>query len=520
VVPIALTLALLAGACGSTEGTRAEVARVVGEELGLADGPASCMAEGFVEQIGLGELDERGFGPSGGDDRGSDPAEGDETTGAGSADVADAANGRPDGTGDGDDEGDGEGDGTAGPGRVSEILALAPTVGGGCVDLIGRLADLVEGAGGRLARSCVDGRRLDVWPLVGVLVQPRPEPTTFTGQARSQLLDAVRGCVDDSTLARLAGLDDPDELLAVLVADPFARSDLPADQDPCVTGAALDTLGIERLAEVGVDVGQPSLFDVRAQLSDAETDDLIEAFLACGRDEQLLRAISVTDEQIAPCILDGIAPGSEPPLVAGLFAGTGLLDNTELSRLADRCAEAAVAALFPPPEEVSEDVVIVTTVLARPYLYLWASAGRFEQACLPAGLRAVTDDAEAALYDRVTAAEDRGTVLGAADRAARRAYLAEVSEVLTACLRPWPRLLPSLWRAEITPESLPCIRSEIDDGVLDRMMDSYGPAVWEGAADAEQTLAEGLDATEAAIARCAPGADLERWREVAVGVFA
>lgn len=485
VLAVALGLAIALAACGRGEPEiESAVASALGRDLGMADDEVRCLTQALVQEVDLDDLRDRTIGAT--------PSTGPE--------VVDGPAGDPAG-----------------------MVALAPRAAGRCVALEDRLIDLVDRVGGRLEPDCVEPGRLDTWPLVGVLLRPVDEVGSLDdlpGQATVQLLDAVRDCVDRSTLASLAGLDDPDRLARVLIADPFARSRLVADQDPCIVEATMDTLGIERLARIGVDLDQPDLFTVRAQLDDDDIASLIGSFAACDLDRQLLRAISVTDEQIGPCILDGVTPGTEPQLVAGLYDGIRIVDDTILSRPADRCATVEVERWFPASERTgdTDEADVGITALARPYLYLWPHSGRYEQACLPIGLESVTAGRGVGTVARAIEATEHGVLTDPPARAAERAYLAEVNEVLTVCVRPWARVLPWLWSAEIDPESFACVRAETDEEIVERAMAAYGPAVWEGDAEARPILAEGLGAVADGIRACSTEADLGRWQAFAATI--
>lgn len=484
-VPV-LGLGLVLSACaGSDPELESAVASALGQELAVADDEARCLTQALVQEVDVDDLRDRTVGAT--------P----------STELEEPAGSAEDPTG---------------------VVALAPSAAGRCVELEDRLIALVDHAGGRVEPGCVESGRLDTWPLVGVLLQPIDDVgplDELPGQATVQLLDAVRDCVDRSTLARLAGLDDPDRLAAVLIADPFARSRLVADQDACVVEATLDALGVERLASIGVDLDHPDLFTVRAQFDDVDIATLVDAVSTCDLDRQLLRAISVTDEQIAPCILDAIEADRQSDLVAALYDGTRIVDDPGVSRQADRCASLAVAQRYPDSGTTGSagDGPLGITALARPYLYLWPSSGRYEQACLPVGLASVTTGSRAGLLERAIEAAERGVLRNPVASAAERAYLADIGGVLTTCIRPWPRLLPWLWSAEVDPETFSCVRAEIDDDVLGAMMESHGPAVWEGDATARAALVTGLAAADEAVASCTTAEDLERWRVFAAAII-
>ena len=471
----ATLLAFAAVACGAGSALEEAAAAAFAERFPSAGEAASaCLASGYLDELSPDELERRGV------------------------DAATLA---------------------ADPGSVDELIGDAPGVVGRCVDLEERLAAALDGVDGELAPDCVGQRRLEAWPLVRVLLEAEPDLTSLTGRSQRQLLDAVRGCVGDGTLATVAGLDDPAELAGVLIADPFAASRWVGDQDRCVTSTTLTTLGIERLDELGVGLASPDLLAVADELSTGEVDRLVSALEACDLPHQLERAVAVTEPAVAPCAVAELEPDSIGELAAELYQGSRITWRRPLAPLLEDCVAEALAGLYPPPAERSSEVDAFIREFTEAIGETQPAVGVYQTRCLEAGLATMTDDDVLDIIIGVFDAYDRGELAPLDDELTTQDYMLAATEVVATCVEPWDRLREDLSYAGIDDAALPCIRAELDPTQLRRTTDSFGPAVWAGDSAAWIRMEKGFAAVAGAIESCATVEDVSRWARYSDELF-
>ncbi|MEM7272919.1 MAG: hypothetical protein AAF547_07570 [Actinomycetota bacterium] len=403
--------------------------------------------------------------------------------------------------------------GEADPDAVEAAVREQPDLVGACVDLSERLADQLRQGDRRLEADCVTGDQLVRWPLLEALLDADDAVLAADGQAREQLLDAVGQCVDQRTFAALAGLDDPDELAEVLVADPFAESSWLPAQDPCVVRAAIDGLGIARLAELGVDLASPDLLG-SVGLTEGDLDLLVESLVSCDLEAQLIRAVSVSDAPIAECVIESVPEADWPDLARSLYRGREVLDHPAATDLVDPCVDEAIEGLYIPvdPGELTSDERDFIVAFNRELNWTTdLDESRYTLRCTSQILPSIASgvDFEAMLrYDEAVAA---GEEPATADWEVAFEFSYAAIDFGTICFDPWVRLVEDLDASEIDDALHPCLRHEIDRRVLEQMMAAVADATMYDDPWAWEDLEAGHDEVRAALEICGEADDVRRW---------
>lgn len=456
---VAVTL-LVAACSGGDQAGELEVGLAHRLELLVpASGTAAdCLATGFVEEVGATELADAGIDP----------------------------------------------EGRVTPADIDRLLRLAPSVPAGCVDLEERLATGIDHADGVLATGCVAEADLTVWPLVRVLLDGPDDLTDlphFDAETEAeadaepdaevdadaevdverQLLDAVRGCIDEAAFSRLAGLDDPEELRRVLVADLFTRNTYPPAQDRCMTDAVFDTLGVERLAEIGVTVEQPDLMSARGKADTEELDAVLAAMDDCDLGAHLRRLIE-TEHAPADCVLDRLTADQEQALIEEAVRGTGVEGRSALGAAENHCAFEATAELYDPPPGVPPAVTARALGWTDQY---YPALSFYEGVCFWAGFETVVTRADLDVLERWEEAASWGKTVEDADLEAALDVSGRIEEVADTCLRPATRFEGLLIEADLALDP-DCPVHELGPDHLAELMTTlgrsrfgYDPEAWE-----------------------------------------
>lgn len=397
------------------------------------------------------------------------------------------------------------------PAKVKVLLTEQPSVFEDCVDLEAVLGEAIVADGGKVSPDCLE---LDIQPNQELTKDlfDRRDLGDLSGPAKDQLIDAVRGCIDDKAFARYAELSDPDELGKVLIADPFAWINDPEDQDPCIIEAVVKTLGVERLDELGVTIEEPELVKARPRLGDEELDRLATAYTDCDLKGQILRAIGWTEEQISDCVVEDLDPESQHDAAVVLTKGFTPTFRSPMRELVYSCTDDAVTAMFGAPLPL-QDLSDVERNFQRAFMsgITETTDSTFEVTCMQRGIMTTLDEPTVIVVENVLATYQDGGLPTTADEQLYFDYMFEVTEIGTMCFRPWRRLQNELIFAEVDEAAWPCIRREIDPAVLDATMESLAAALWSDEYPPLLVVEQGYDEFHEAIGSCGSRTDIRNW---------
>lgn len=279
----------------------------------------------------------------------------------------------------------------------------------------------------------------------------------------------------------VGGVDDLEELRKVLVADSRAGGYGPA-QDRCIVDAVLDTLGVDRLAEIGVTVESPEFVGQQYRLTDEENEAVLDAMGGCDLRSRWRAAY--LEERTEACVLGRITPDEEWAAVEYDLTGVSADALTPIWEAEVACADEAVEQIYDLPGDVSPTVAAVAEELVG-----WLGPfDVFEERCFVTGVGATLTAEEVDPYLRWEGGEDlSGEALqGLFD------YQLQIEDVATTCLEPFTRLQNLLWEADVAAVDTGCLRYELDDERLRQTTAVYGPGVWGGDSAARAKLARGL----------------------------
>ena len=287
------------------------------------------------------------------------------------------------------------------------------------------------------------------------------------------------------------GLDDPEELRKVLIADSRAGGYGPA-QDRCIVDAVLDTVGVDRLAEIGVTSESPEFVGQQYRLTDEENEAVLDAMGDCDLRSRWRTAY--LEERTEACVLGRITADEEWAAIEYDLTGVSADALTPIWEAEVACADEAVEQIYDLPGDVPPTVATVAEDLVD-----WLGPfGVFEERCFVAGVSTTLTAEEVDPYVRWESGEDlSGEALqGLFD------YQLQIEEVATTCLEPFTRLQNLLWEADVAAVDIGCLRYELDDERLRQTMAVYGPGAWGGDSAARAKLANGLVEVGEVLALC------------------
>lgn len=398
------------------------------------------------------------------------------------------------------------------PETVLSLLTADSSAAANCLDLAGRLGGLLSAEGGDVTPDCLVVELSSTRALADELLEAEPGLDALDGPASDQLVDSIRGCVDDHTFAHYAGLSDPDELREVLNADPFTWMADPDDQDQCVVDVVIDTIGIERLDELGVTVDAPEFGPARVRLTDTEYDQLADAYAECDLDRNLHRAISWHEEQVADCVMDLLDDDAKQEMAVVLTKGYNPVLRTFTRDLIHECADQAVEAIFGDQVEAQDQPSSVRSFLNEISLNsAQTTTSVFEHRCMTAGWAETVDETTVAAIGRADAAYASGQWPEPDDEAIYQDLLERSTILGTTCYRPWQRMQNELEWADVGKTSWPCIRRTLDPGLLEAGMEATAAALWQDDAVALSVLMQAYDDFAAAVQTCGTSTDVRNW---------
>lgn len=297
------------------------------------------------------------------------------------------------------------------------------------------------------------------------------------------------------------GLGDAEALRQVLVV-----YDYPPAQDQCEVDAIVDTLGVERLAEIGVTAEEPEYAEKRGRLEQEEVSRIAEEMQAScdlvawwgtfgwvGKPRQFA-CISrqMTDEQLE----QSASAGYREALDASL---------ADLVAAQDACAEELIAENFVRPEGVDPVVAeFASEVASEKFVF-----DRIGQPCFIAGFESTISAEELEPYRQLQVGELEAPLEPAVQEEIW-SYLAKVDRVATICQPHHWRLMELIFEAGVRTSSMgedSCILHEVDYERLRATMEAYGPASWEGDPQARVVVHEGLTEVGDVMASCGLGAE-------------
>ncbi len=266
-----------------------------------------------------------------------------------------------------------------------------------------------------------------------------------------------------------------------MIADSRAGGYGPA-QDRCIVDAVLDTLGADRLAEIGVTSESPEFAGQQYRLTDEENEAVLDAMGACDLRSRWRAAY--LEERTEPCVLGRITPDEEWAAIEYDLTGVSADALTPIWEAQVTCADEAVEQLYGLPSDVPPAVSEVAEDLVE-----WLGPFRvFEEQCFVAGVGATLTPEEVDPYVQWEGGEDlSGEALQGLFE-----YQLQIEEVATICLEPFTRLWNLLWEADVAAVDTGCVRYELDEQRLRATMAAYGPGVWGGDSDARAKLASGV----------------------------
>lgn len=385
-----------------------------------------------------------------------------------------------------------------------------------CLDLHARLDSFVADAGVGSLDDCVIDWATTPTLLTDALIEAQPIDADRTDPTRTALLDVVRGCVADNDFATLADIDGPDELAAVLLADPFA-TDATSDQDPCVVESSIDLLGVERLADLGVTVADPDLLAVVDDLEDSEFDALVTSLESCGGVERLTAIVAEAESQVGPCAVTRLDDTERRDLIEDQLLGRNVLIDSSYLQNVDACTDELLTNLFGPKVEVSDEMASLSRITARAIVSI-ADGNEFEEQCVARGFQTLI---EVDMIEAVTDIDIRfanGEPLTPADEAVLIEYQAIAAELGAVCIEPWKRIVQDLTGAGITGELAECTIETAGEGPARLIVDGL-PGLIRGEAAGTFEVIDGMDLVGEAIAQCGTAADEAKWDRYIESIF-
>ncbi|MEM7324986.1 MAG: hypothetical protein AAF531_18000 [Actinomycetota bacterium] len=464
---IALAALLAAAACGTDgeDDLRAATTVAFAERLSFVDKPtARCLSNAYLDELGADGFAEQGLDV--------ETIRGDETS-------------------------------------VDVLLDADRDVAVRCLDLGSRLEQLIGATDGELTAECVNPAGLTDDPVVGFLLEPDASLDSIPDEVTDPLLTLTAGCIDDTTYATFAGLPAPAAYLDVLVADPFARPDDPYDQDDCVVGVVFDTVGLQRLDELGVTIEEPNVLDHGRDLTDDELTALTTALDACDLEEQIRRAVAVDEEQIAACLVAQLDQEAYEQIVGNLFLTYRPTIRPPVRPLVEDCVtENLPAGLTDQPQKSEDEERFVDEFVFEAL----RTSSVYERRCLTGGIRRWISPAVIEAADQVFEEENGGDLATDDQLETFWAFMEQAANSLAECVRPWYLLQADLEVAEIDEAAWPCIRAELGPEQLTELAWLYGPAVWSDDYDAWYDLELRYEVVGDAVEICGSAADSRGWQ--------
>lgn len=377
-----------------------------------------------------------------------------------------------------------------------------------CLDLNVRFAEAIETAQlTSVDTTCVADGAIDEEPLALALIDGDPivGPETAAPVSTS-LADAIRGCVDDTDFAVVTGLDSPAALAEVLIADPFVEDDL-TRRDRCIVDGVIDTLGIERLSELGVDVESPDFLAAVSDLSDEERDEVMLNVQMCDLSANLTAFIEEGEIQVGTCAVGRLSEPDVNDLTSDLFSGLSITTQPEVREAIAVCAEEAVSELFGPEPEATvfmQEFAIgfLTGITAE------VNLNNFERTCVIRGATTMFDE------DQILAVEDAFTRINngtgsAADLVSLEDLFATSIMISQLCIDPWKAVRSEMTTVGISEETQDCVQDRAPD-LAGNLAAATANSLTGGIEDLVELDAQ-IEAMLEAVESCGTSGELRAW---------
>ena len=266
-----------------------------------------------------------------------------------------------------------------------------------------------------------------------------------------------------------------------------------SERTACSNAAAVDSLGLERLSEVGVSVAAPDL-DL-SRLSRAERSELAEALADCPGTIAMVSHLARSREPIVgDCIMAKINDlDSSPRLIAELGNGASFAETSTLTGFRYSCQQTYVDDLFGehPGGTLGEDRRLAAEELVRDLMPAHRFDG-FEMSCTARSVMASLPDQQ--LMDFSNQPNDSSR-LGAteffvnlSDEATFDSVIAGMRDGAIECVRPITTVA-EVHGLELTDEQLLCL----GDSELREIWFPFVFGVPDGAPPLDELIQIGLD---------------------------
>lgn len=377
-----------------------------------------------------------------------------------------------------------------------------------CLDLDARFSEAIQ-----LARldsvdtACVDHDAISEEPLALALIDGDPIAGPETAATVSTALaDAIRGCVDDTDFAAVTGLDSPAELAEVLMADPFAKDEID-NRDACIVDSVIGTIGIERLAEIEIDVERPDFLAAVRQLSDEERDSLTAGVETCDLHANLTTFIEDREIQVGACAVDRLSEAEVNELTADLFRGLSITSQPGVREAITFCVEEAVTEIFGTEPEASTFMLefavgFVGGVAAE------ISLNNFERSCVIRGVLTQFDEDGIVAFEGSFRRVEAGAG-SAQDLENVQSLFSTSATISNRCVDPWKAVRSEMDLVGISADTQDCIQESKPD--LAENLSTASTNAFDGGINEFLEVEDQLQELRQAIESCGTSGELSAW---------